>query len=79
MSERLTAVWAFVAHNPDGSEAIVAGQLPDGTVMPLLAVSRDQMEGMRPAAQQIADFSGMDITVTRFTVREDEGTIVPAE
>ena len=73
----LTELFAFVALHDDVDEGVVAGTMPNGSVMPLIAADRARMEALIPIAQSIANVSGFRITIAHLTVREDERVIEP--
>jgi hypothetical protein len=78
MLSPVTEIFAFVVQFEQG-EQVVGGQMPDGSVMPLVAADRRRMEELIPVAQSIADASGMTMVVARFGYREDERVIAPGE
>lgn len=77
MAGEVVELFAFLARRPDGSEGVVGGQMPDGTIMPMVADNEAQMRALLPTAQGIANVSSMPMRVVRFTRAEDVDTIEP--
>lgn len=74
---RITVIHAITAIGEDDEEGIPAITTPLMGTMPLLAANEERLELITMAAQQIADMTGQNFKITRFSVREDIGEIVP--
>jgi hypothetical protein len=71
-------VYAFVVRDPrDDTEGIPAFLSKGGTPMPMIGADKERIESLRPIAQEIADASGVALTLCHFTTREDVETIEP--
>ena len=70
----INALMAFVACDENGNEGLIAMKSPQGA-MPMVCADSRVMHQMRPAAQQIAERTGMKIKLLRFAVREELETI----
>jgi hypothetical protein len=71
----IAEVFLFVTTGEDGAEAVVGGQMPDGSMMPLIAVDRARMEALLPTAQNIAVLGAMEIRVVRFGRADDVSAV----
>lgn len=71
----ITELYAFIASEPDG-EGVAAVQL-GSMMMPLVGADAARVESLRKMAQQVADQTGMTLTLARFAVRENMATITP--
>lgn len=78
MAEKNTIpeLYAFIADEPQGEGGICAADL-GGTLMPLVTGNPANLDAMRGFAQQIADASGLQVKLVRYTVREDLEVIAP--
>lgn len=74
---RVTQLHAFLSVGEDGEEGVPAFQL-GGSWMPLVAADATRLEQLRPLAQRIADETGRELTLAKFTVRMNVETIKPA-
>ncbi|HEY7541599.1 MAG TPA: hypothetical protein VIF11_15750 [Methylomirabilota bacterium] len=75
---RIKTITAFVAVGADGDEGIIARKdSRGGTWMPLIGADGDRIESLAPHVQAIADETGQEIRMVRFSVREDLATILP--
>lgn len=72
----ITEMYAFIATEEQG-EGVAAVRL-DNTMMPLIGADQARVDSLRHLAQQVADRSGMKLTLARFHLREDLETITPA-
>ena len=76
--KRITEVIAFVALDSDGDEGIPA--FWDGRLMlPLIAADSHRVESLLPIARRIAEETGIEIQVLRFTVREQIDVLNPRQ
>lgn len=71
---RITTIHAITAIGDDDEEGIPAYILPIGPT-PLIAADEKRLEQIKAMAQQVADASGMNFKIVRFSVREDIGEI----
>lgn len=74
---RITALHAFLAHDGDDDEGVIAAPAEGGVMMPLVAADEDRLRSMRPVAERIARAMGQQVRLVRFTQREDLETIDP--
>ena len=63
-------MYAFTVVDEDGSEGVIGLLGPDGTWMPMVGADTARVEQLRPHAERMAASLGKDVTVLRFTVRE---------
>ncbi len=76
---RVAEVHAFLMVGEDGDEGTPAFVAPDGTAYPLIAADPARLEALRPVAQAIADSTGRQVMLARFSVREDCEVILPGQ
>lgn len=67
---QLRELYAFVAPDADGNEAVAAVQTPQKVWVPLVATTKELIEQYRPLAKQLAEVVGT-VTMVRFTDRVD--------
>lgn len=73
---RITVVHAITVVGDDDEEGIPAISSPTG-MMPLIAANEERLHQIITLGQKVADDMGMTFKITRFSVREDIGEIVP--
>lgn len=71
---RITTIHAILGIDAEDEEGIPAWITPDGP-MPLIASDHVRLDQLKVMAQQIADNTGMNFKIVRFSVREDIGEI----
>jgi hypothetical protein len=71
---RITTIHAIVGIGDDDEEGIPAIVSEDG-LLPLIASDAVRLDQIKAMAQQVADETGRDFKVVRFSVREDVGVI----
>lgn len=74
--KRIDKMLAFVSEDGE-SEGVVAIRV-QGAWMPLVGADIERINGLRAAAQDVADKTGRRIRLLRFTVREELEVIEPA-
>lgn len=78
MSHRIAEFYAFVVVDENDEEGLCAFLNPaTRTWVPMVASDKIRLDGLRQAAQNIATETGQEITVLKFTVREEVETIHP--
>lgn len=74
---RLTAVWAWVAVDPeDDQEGICGFRTPTGW-LPMIGADEARIRQLRPIAEQLARASERPIQLVKFTTRENLEVIEP--
>lgn len=71
---RITEIHAITAIGDDDEEGIPAIFTADGPI-PLIASDRVRLEKITAMAQDIADATGKNFKIVKFSVREDIGDI----
>lgn len=71
----INEVFAFLAQDPEG-EAIVGINTPGG-FLPFVGGNMNQIEILKPFAEQIAQKTGRSIKILKFTNREELQEINP--
>lgn len=71
---RITDIHAIVTVGDDDEEGIPAMMSPAGPI-PLIASDRVRLDQIKAMAQNIADATGKNFKVVRFSVREEIGEI----
>jgi len=70
--QRIDALYAWVATEPDGGEGVAAMNIPSlGGMMPLVGADLDRMKSLRIWAEQVRELSGCPMRLVRFSFRED--------
>lgn len=72
---RIKDVVAIVGIGDDDEEGIPAWHTPAGP-LPLIGTDRIRVEQLKIMAQEIADETGKNFKVVRFSVREEIGEII---
>lgn len=75
---RITTIHAICGIDDGDEEGIPAYMTPDGPI-PLIASDRVRLDQITAMAQTIADTTGQNFKIVRFSVREDIGTIISRE
>lgn len=75
--EVIEELFAFVVVDEDGTEGVPAVPGPGGMVMPLMGADTGRVESLRPIAQMVADQLDKDVTLYKFTGREELVTLTP--
>lgn len=68
---RMKEVFVFVSRDPDGNECVPVWTFPDGLVIPLVCSDKARVDSLRGLAKQMAEQSGVKITLCRFYMREE--------
>ena len=77
MTRRIDEMYAFVMVDPeDDTEGVIGFRSPQGW-MPMVGADLKRVESLKQVAQEMSDELGRPVTVLRFTVREEIGTITP--
>ncbi len=63
---RITEMFAFVAEESPGEEGIMGARAPNGDWFPLVTNNMTTVSALRPAADAIAQVSGLPYRVLRF-------------
>jgi hypothetical protein len=66
----IDALYAWVAHEPNGGEGVCRAQLGD-VHMPLVGADMDRVKSLRPYAEAIRQATGYPVRLLRFSRRED--------
>jgi hypothetical protein len=77
--KKITALFAFVCTEADGSEGVPAFTTTDGLVVPLLGADEARIYSLRPMAQVISDISRRPMRMVRFTGMEVIGEVKPCD
>jgi hypothetical protein len=64
-------LWAFISKDDEGNEGLCGMPLPGGGMMPMVCADEARVDSLREMAQLIADNSGHDIVLRKFSNRED--------
>lgn len=72
---RITTIHAITAIGEDDEEGVPAFTTPLTGTVPLLAANNERLALITQMAQKIADETGRNFKITRFSVREDIGEI----
>lgn len=70
MSFRIEAIHAFIAVDGDDEEGIIGQRMGDSW-LPFIAADIQRLEQLRPIAEAIAEATGQEVRLVRFSVRED--------
>lgn len=68
--DKITEIFAFIATEADGREGVVAAML-GGMMVPLVGADQARVKSLLPLARQIAQATGRQVQLARFSVRED--------
>jgi predicted peroxiredoxin len=75
---RIEQMYAFVMLDPeDNTEGIPAFHGAGNMAMPMVGANMAMVESLRPLAKQLAEQSGVKITLCRFEVRTEVEVIEP--
>lgn len=69
----------FISKDATGNEGIPAISLPNGMILPMVCADQDRVNALRSYAQDIAETTGTEIKLVRFSNREVVEIIVPAK
>ena len=75
---KILSMWAFIALDADGTEGLVAVELPGLGQTPLVGADLAMVAKLRPLAQRVADTKGIDIKLIHFSTRTEQEVIRPA-
>jgi ABC-type branched-subunit amino acid transport system ATPase component len=67
---KITEMFAFIATEKDGTEGVM-GMMSENGWVPLVGADMDRVESIKPIVQGIAQSSGVNITLAKFSVREN--------
>jgi hypothetical protein len=68
--QAISALYAWVATEPDGGEGVCSAQIGD-VHFPLVGADMDRMKSLRPHAELIHRATGYPVRLVRFAHRED--------
>lgn len=68
--KKITEMYAYVVTQPDGGEGIPAFAGPEGVLMPMVAADKERFDCLRPIAQNIANMTGQELRLLKFSVIE---------
>jgi len=72
MGLEIKELYAFVSVDPeDGNEGIIAFQVPDGMMMPMIGADMARVEQLRPIANDIAKMTGVEYEIRYFSLDVD--------
>lgn len=74
MSFKITSISAFIAMGDDQEEGIIAMQVDDKW-FPMVMADEARLNSLRPFAEQVAKAQKKQISLVRFSVREDLETL----
>jgi hypothetical protein len=77
MPLKINEMYAFICDEPDGEGIPAVSMGP--MMMPLVGADMTRIDSLREHAQLVADQSGRKITLVKFSVREELGTILPQQ
>jgi hypothetical protein len=72
----ISEVWAYIVLDDDGTEGIPAFASPMGP-MPMVGADEERMRSLRGIAEGIARDMGKQVTLCRFSVREEIEKLLP--
>lgn len=73
MSFRISEIWAYTTVGKDDDEEGILGFATGEGWMPMIMADRDRFRQLQPMAQRTAQALGIDVKLTRFSIREDLG------
>lgn len=76
-SKQIKFMVAFVGVDDDGAEGIAALETSAGRWMPLVCSCQATLGAVRQIAQTLADVTGRELRVVKFSVREELAPVVP--
>lgn len=69
--QKIDALYAWVASEPDGGEGVAAASIPGlGGMVPLVGADRARMDSLRPYAELVRQQTGFPVRLVRFSARE---------
>jgi hypothetical protein len=68
--QKIKALYAWVATEPDGGEGVASVQL-GGVHMPMVGADMDRIKSLRPHAELVRRATGYPVRLIRFAMRED--------
>jgi hypothetical protein len=74
---RIQSLWAFTCVDADGSEGIVAVELPGLGVVPLVGADLARVASLRPYAQDAATKVSRSVLLSHFSLRTDQERLQP--
>lgn len=76
--DRILSLWAFTCLDTDGTEGVIGAPMLGGLgLMPLIGADLARIHSLRPYAQAVATATGRPVTLSHFSVRTDQETLVP--
>lgn len=73
---RIGSIWAYLSVDASGNEGVCAAPLMGpGSLVPMIAADQARLASLTPIAEQIAEFTGMTITLVEFTARVEHRAI----
>ena len=69
-NQKITALYAWIATNPNGGEGVCSTQIGD-THMPMVGADIDRMKSLRKHAEFVRKATGFPVRLVRFASRED--------
>ncbi len=77
---RIESIYAFLSvDKEEGNEGVVGAAFRGGSPMPLLAADERRLADLMPVAERIAEQTGTQIKLVRFTAREEIATFPKAK
>jgi hypothetical protein len=76
-SQRINQLWLVTFINQAGEEVVVQAKLTSGDYAPLIAADPARLEGMMPAARDLAKARNIKMRLIKLTNRVDIEDIVP--
>ena len=73
---RITELHAICSIDPDDDQEGIPAYFSAAGPMPMIASDRVRLDMLKTMAQEIADQTGRNFKVVRFSVREDIGEII---
>jgi hypothetical protein len=70
-------IFVFVTKDATGNEGVAAFNGPNNMVFPMVCADKARVDSLRPIAVQIAEHTGCEIKLIRFSNREELETITP--
>ena len=74
---KIEEIFAFVAEDEEDQVEGVCGYKTRNGWLPMVGADQTRVASLRPFAQIVANATGKEITLAKFTVRTDVETIVP--
>jgi pyruvate-formate lyase-activating enzyme len=72
-----TTLFVFTAVSSAGEGAVLVRGEDTSVMTPLMTTNAEDLEAMKEIAQSIADDSGVEVVLYRYTQREKEESFVP--